>query len=342
MTKSNILKIVSTYISIILGAGFISGKELYFFFGKYKNVGIFTFLIASIIFIIILYKQLKILNRNQITQYHDFSLLVFDKKISFIIENITLLFLFVTISTMVSAFCNTLYISFGINIILLEIMLFFILYLLLINGIKIIVFLNTILMPIMFLGILTIGIYLLHTQTVHTLNQNLYSTHNYLFSLIFALLYVSFNSLTVIPMICNMTSLINNKKTIFLSSVISGIILFLLGFFLLYPLILNKDVIATSNIPILTLLSLRSNLLTNVYIIVLISAITSTLTSTSISFINTIEKKFNCSNNSTFIKIIILIVAISFSNLGFEIFVSYVYPLFGILGLVQIYYVLKY
>ncbi len=342
MSKSNIIKLITTYISIILGAGFISGKELFFFFGKYRNFGIFTLFISCLIFLIVLNKQLFLIKRYKLNQYHDFSKFIFGKKISSFIELITLLFLFITASTMISAFCQAINDSFSIKIIISQIIIFFIILYFLINGIEKIVLFNTFITPIMFFGIILIGIYLIQSETEQTFNFIYTQNFNYINAIIFSLLYTSFNSLNVIPMMCNMSEYIDSKKTIYTSSCLSGVILFILGLFLLYPLIINYNTIESSNIPILTLLSYKSSVLKFVYLIVLVSAIISTLLSSSISFLSTIEKKLQIDKNNITSKILFLLFATLFSNLGFGNFVSFVYPLFGFLGIIQIYCILKY
>ncbi len=340
MDKSNVFKIVSTYISIILGAGFISGKELYFFFGQYKYFGTVTLFFSCILFLIILYKQLTILKENNIVEYHNFANKVFNKHIRNYIENISLIFLFVTASTMISAFTQALSDSFNTSHIFSQIIILVVITYFLITGIKKIVILNTFLFPLMFFGIIIIGIYLIFYKSIPTFN-NLYSLNqNKLIAFIFALIYVSFNSLTVIPMICNISQYVDTKKTIKNSTIISAITLFILGSCLLLPIINSVDLINNISLPILALIK-NINLLNYIYLIVLLLAIISTLISSLYSFTNTLEQKLDLSSKYI-TKIIIALLALLFSNISFTIFVSVVYPIFGILGLIQIYYILKY
>ncbi len=343
--KNNTIKIVSTYISVILGAGFISGKEIFFFFGNYNYFGIFTLLLACILFSIILSKQLHIVFENKITQYHDFSDLVFNKNIKPFIEYITLLFLFVTMSTMISAFCTSLGTTSIIDIgtMLPKVIIFFLTLFVLLKGVDFIVILNSILTPVMFIGIIIIGVYLIANNSVHTFNDmNIVNSKTYIKGIIFAIIYISFNSLTSVPMMCNILNILESKKTIKISAIISGIILFILGFLLLYPMILDSDFIKKTSLPVLTLLSKNSMLVENIYLIVLLCAIFSTLISTCLSFIKTIETIFKVKPDSILLKIFVILLALIFSNLGFSTFVSVVYPIFGILGLVQIYFILTY
>lgn len=340
MSKINIIKLVSAYVSIILGAGFISGKELFFFFVKYKYLGILTLFFSCILFGLLLYKQFNIIRSNNLLQYHDFSHLIFSNKTCLYIENITLLFLFVTVSTMLSAFCQTFSQNFNVNMLISEIIIFIVTILTISGGIKPIVILNTFLTPIMFVGIIIIGIYTIYLSSVQTSNMLIINNESYSNALIFSILYFSFNSLTSIPMMCNMNNFLDSKKTITYTSLLSATILFLLGVILIYPMIIDYDFIYNSDIPILKLLSKNQNIVSDIYLCVFLMAIFSTLISTLISLISTLQKKFNIKN--IYFKAIIILLALFFSNLGFSNFVSFVYPIFGILGLIQIYYIFTY
>lgn len=340
MNKSKIIKLTSSYISIILGAGFISGKELLFFFARYKYISFFTLIFSCLLFSILLYKQLNIIKNNNLLQYHDFSNLVFSNKVSKYIENITLIFLFVTVSTMLCAFWQTINISFNINIIISQLLIFILTTVVISFGIKFIVIINTLLTPIMFIGIIIIGIYTIFFSSVQTISLHPKNTVTILQALMFSVLYCSFNSLTSIPMMCNLNSLLDSKKTIKYTSILCGFILFLLGSLLIYPMIINYNFVYNSDLPILSILSKNKNILTNLYLLTFLTAIFSTLISTSISLISSLEKKLH--NYSILFKVLIIFLALCFSNIGFKTFVSFVYPIFGLLGLVQIYYILKY
>ncbi len=340
MNNSNVFKIVSTYISIILGAGFISGKELYFFFGRYHLFGIATLFLSCLLFLLILYKQLTIIKHNPIDEYHSFSVVVFNKNISGYIENISLFFLFVTASTMISAFTQTLVDAFNLPMFFSQIIIFAITIYFLITGVQKIITLNTFLFPAMFLGILIIGTYLIFYNTVPTFNHLQSINDNKVVALLFALLYVSFNSLTVIPMMCTLKPFVDSKKTIKNSTFSSAITLFLLGICLLIPIINSVNIIGNTSIPILKLIK-NIDLLNYIYLIVLILAIISTLISSIYAFTSTLEQKLSLSSKYA-IKLIVVLLAIFLSNIGFTLFVSVIYPLFGLLGLVQIYYILKY
>lgn len=341
MNNKNIFKLTSTYISVILGAGFISGKEIYFFFGQYNFFGLITLFLVSILFSIILYKQLSIIYSNDIKNYHDFSSYIMNKKISKIIENITLIFLFVIISTMISAFCQTIDESFSVPILFTQIFIFFITLYFLVKGVDFIIILNSFLTPIMIIGTIIIGAYISNFETMETFSYTYKNNNiNYIVALSFALLYVSFNSLTSVPMISNVKNILDSKKTILIGTLLSGLILFILGFNILYPIIINSKIIQNSDIPILTLLKNKNFLVEYIYILILLCAIFSTLISTSVSFIHTIESKMNIKKDSLFVKILILFFALCFSTLGFANFVKFIYPVFGVLGLAQIYFIL--
>ncbi len=338
--EKNIQKIVSSYINIVLGAGFISGSELYFFFGKYRFIGTICFAFTCILFFLILYKQQFIIKENNISNYHDFSKLIFDKEILPLIELVSLSFLFITSSTMISAFSQTLFQSFSIPFLISEIIVFMLVVYFILKDSMLIIKLNIYLFPVMFIGILLIGSYLISTISVSVISNNTDSNLSILKCVVLGILYLSFNSLNSIPMICNLNSFIDSKNTIFFSSFISAIILFILGIFLLVPIVSLENI--NSPLPILSLID--KNIINYIYTFVLLLAIFSTLISSLLSFIKTLESKIslNFSKKNKRYKLLVIILSIMLSNLGFGVFVGTLYPLFGILGIIQIVYILKF
>ena len=68
---SGIIKITSVIIGTIIGAGFISGQEIYSFFNKYGKYGQIGIFIAIGLIAIIIYKTLKIVYEKNILDYEE-------------------------------------------------------------------------------------------------------------------------------------------------------------------------------------------------------------------------------------------------------------------------------
>ena len=113
--KNNI-KLISIIVGTLVGAGFASGKEIFLFFAQYGFFGVFSLIISSIIFFVIIYKTLLISVTYNIINFSDFLNLLLGKnnfkKYYLLIINIFLLFSFIIMIIGLSSF---LYQEFKIN-----------------------------------------------------------------------------------------------------------------------------------------------------------------------------------------------------------------------------------
>lgn len=120
-------------------------------------------------------------------------------------------------------------------------------------------------------------------------------------------------------------------------AIISSIIFFVLAF-ILY-LILETGGIGIKNIdlPLIYIVNKFGIIYKYIYGSVIIAAIFTSVIAAGYGFIE------NCSKNKReykIISILICITAIPISNIGFSYLVSLLYPVFGLLGLIQLVYIL--
>ncbi len=340
---SNIFYIVGSYISVLLGAGFISGQELLFFFGQHGNIGFLGLYISCLLFSLLGYKQLKIVKYERIFNYNDFTKKVMGNFLAHISENMSLLFVLVLMSTMFSAGGATINEAFGIGYNNGVVLVGFVVLLALMMGVKGIVFINGILAPLMLVGGILVGLYTYSYEFVPVINlDNIISTDRVgvLYIMLSGLIYMSYNSITSISLMSNMYDYIDSEETIFYSNLISGILMVMIGTALLLPIVKHHTSIEHLQIPILGLLKIDSVVIKYIYLFVLIAAIFTTAISCGISILNTIFE--NIEVNKFFFKIFLVVLTIILSKIGFSNFVSKVYPLFGFFGLIQIFKIFFY
>ena len=104
---SGIIKITSVIIGTIIGAGFISGQEIYSFFNKYGKYGQIGIVIAIGLIAMIIYKTLKIVYEKNILDYEELlnkTISNQNKFIIYTIKNIINIFLIISYFIMCSAF----------------------------------------------------------------------------------------------------------------------------------------------------------------------------------------------------------------------------------------------
>ena len=147
--------------------------------------------------------------------------------------------------------------------------------------------------------------------------------------------YASYNSILLIPILIGLKKYTCQKEKKI--SITTSIIFFLLATILYF--ILQKEGASLDNIelPIIHIVKQYGTMYQYIYGAVIVSAIYTSAIAAGYGFAE------NCSNDKKTYKTIcmlICITAIPISKLGFSYLVNALYPVFGLLGLVQIIYIL--
>ena len=315
----------------------LHGQEIYLFFYRFGLNGIWGIIVCNIIMAIVIYKTLNIIYMKNINDYKDFLSVIFDGNIKLInITNIIInIFLCATFFIMISGFGTYLSQAFNINQILGSCILAVISYAVFLRNIEGLAKINSIIIPILILVIVIIGIKNTFNMNFENISINKDTS---IFWLVQAILYASYNLILVEPVLINLKKMLKSKKQIIMTSVGVGInmfILTLLEFFLLTHL----ENLRTSEMPLITVIQHKFSNFTLIYGTIILIAIFTTATSLGISFLNNI-----CKNKKSFPQIaaILCITSVIVSPIGFSNLVNNLFPLFGFLGLIEIFYCIKY
>jgi uncharacterized membrane protein YkvI len=195
-------------------------------------------------------------------------------------------------------------------------------------------------MPILILFIISLCLFNVNLNNINFNEIN--SNSNIIYSIFMGLLYFSYNSLLLIPIIFDLKIEENKKekkkamkninfKIAFIYSFIILLITFLINLLLLsyYNLIYNLE------LPILYVSNSSIKIFSYFYFFIILSAIFTTMISSGYSFINSFKK-----NNFKINLIIFLLFAFVFCVFSFSDLINFFYPLFGIIGFVQIFLIL--
>ncbi len=333
----NSLKIGGLITSIILGAGFLSGKELLKFFGQFKAFGYLGIFLSSLIIYIISTSIMKITYTYNIKTVDEFILKVFNnnKKIHTLVQSISILFMFVIFSAMTSAFSEIVMEHFNISKINSILIFGMLTIIFIVFGIRLLVSFSAFVTPVLFLGTTVILVfYLSSTENVFSLGSR--SIYSGLYSK--SIIYASYNILTTIALLVTSTSLIKEKKEIYISGIIGALGIFVIGSMLFIPIELNYESIYAEPLPIFQILSSLKNsyLYTNLYVTLFLLAIITTGITSCFGAITSITPK-----NNLFISTIVISLGLYLSTLGFETFISTIYPFFSIFGIIEVYFILR-
>jgi len=223
-------KIIFVLIGTFVGAGFASGKEVFNFFTRYSYDGIISIFIFSFLLFLLIFKCLNIKTNLKLNSYNEFIFFLekkykfFNHKFFLFIINVFLASSFyIMIAALSSLFNYQFNIAKFLTIIFTIFICFFIFYK---KNVKFIYIINSILMPILILFIFSLCSFNINFNNINfnEINPN----SNIIYAIFMGLLYFSYNSLLLIPIIFDLK--IHKKNNNFKISLIFSIIIFSITF----------------------------------------------------------------------------------------------------------------
>ena len=336
---SNILRVVFVIIGTLIGAGFASGQEVYLFFYSYGIKGIIGIFISSILMGIIIYKTLMLVKENDINNYKDFLNLLIKKEgnnnyfnIKNIINIIINMFILITFFIMIAGFGAYFEQELEINSLIGSSVLAILCFIVFRTNQKGVVKVSEILVPILIVFITIISILNLKDFDINNIKNYFINNKSYNF-LLSSIVYCSYNSILLIPVLITLKNYINNKRKVINISVISTIIIVLLSISLFFILTKVDIDISKLEMPAVYVVSRMSRIFEIIYGFIILGSIFTTAVSLGNSFLQNVSKK---KKSYTHIAFIMCITSIVISQIGFSNLINYLYPIFGYLGIVQI------
>lgn len=330
----NILKVVFVIIGTMIGAGFASGQEVYLFFFSYGIKGLIGILISSLIVGFVMYKTFQIVNKYGVDTYKDFLDILIQKnsKLKLIVNMIINVFILITFFIMIAGFGAYFEQEMGVNSLIGSTILAIATFIIFMTSVKGVVKANELLVPILIGFLFIIGI--INLKDIHLLELENYMVVNNSSSFFLnAVLYSSYNSILLIPVLLTLKNYIQNKKQILKIASISTIIIILLSV-IIFLLLVRVDVDITKlEMPAVYVVSNMFEILRYVYGFIILGSIFTTTISLGTSFLQNITKN---KKSYTQIAVIMCITSILISKVGFSNLVNLLYPIFGYLGLFQI------
>ena len=340
----NIAKVIFVIIGSIIGAGFASGKEIYNFFIIYGTYGIIGIILASSMIGYLLIKVFKIVEQKHISNYDNFLTEIIKKytifqKFPYIldsIKNIIKIFLLISFYIMIAAFSAYFAQEFGISTTVGAIILSLICYLVFMGSIERITKVNELLIPALIAIIIMLA--LINIKNFSNINIMQTST-NSLKSMQDAILYGSYNSIVLVPIIIPLKKYLTRKSDKKIVGIITTVILAILAI-AIFGIVLQIDInIDKIELPTVYIAATMGKVFKYGYGLVIIAAIFTSAISAGYGILeNSIQDRKRYKIKSA----LMCITAILVSNIGFSWLVNTMYPIFGILGLAQILLILLY
>lgn len=328
----NIIKSVCVIIGAIIGAGFASGREIYIFFGVYGGKGYIGLVLASIITGFTIYKVLYDIKDKKVESYGEYlQELGIPEKLKNIFKYIVNIFLLISFYVMIAGFAAYFEQEFHIPHSIIAPTISILCYLTFMHNIEGITKINTILIPFLIAMIVLIGIKTNIAGTAEILPITAKSENWFIASLEYA----SYNSILLIPILIGLKKYTYQKEKRI--ATIVSIFLFLLSSILYQVLQIAGENICNIELPLIYIVKQFGNLYPYIYGTVIVSAIYTSAIASGYGFVE------DCSKNKKSYKILcgmICLTAIPISKIGFASLVDLLYPVLGLIGLIQIIYII--
>lgn len=335
---NNIIKVISILIGTIIGAGFASGKEIYVFFKIFGNLGIVGIIVSTILTGLIIYSTLYISKKKYIKSNQDFLDTISNNKINtiqkttkIILKNIINVFLIISFFIMVAGWSAYFKQKYNLPIFITAGIMGILLYLTFLNNIDGIMKISSYIVPILVIIILFIAFKNISMpEIIYSINDSK-NTVPIWYIILNAVIYSSYNSIMLIPILISVSETLKNVKDIKKVTIITSIILLVLSLCIFQILNLAQFDINNVELPILEILS-NNGIQEILYSIVVIIAIFTTAVSAGYGFLENIKNKNQYKKTAA----LICLLAIPISYLGFGKLINIMYPLFGAIGMYQI------
>ncbi len=312
------------------------GKEIYLFFGQYHIYGIIGILISSILMGMLIYKVFVIAKKKNIQNYeqliHSFHL---NKNIENIIQMVIQIFLLISFYIMVAGFSAYFSQEWGLPTYIGTTIIVILCYIILMGNIEGLMKINTILVPILISSILLLTV---KNIEVFSYIQQPTKETSILKAIWDAILYTSYNSILLIPILLPLQKKLKQKSHFMAVSIFCIIILTLLAVSI-FGLLLKVDIdINQLELPTVYVAGMMQKGYKMMYGIIILVSIYTSAVSAGYAFL---EKYQTNPNQYKTNSIIMCIIAFFISNIGFSTLINLLYPIFGILGLIQMILILK-
>jgi uncharacterized membrane protein YkvI len=331
-----ISQIAATYIGTVVGAGFATGQEILQFFTIYRSWGLIGIMVSTILFIYIGTKMMILSHRIGAYSYQDLNKYLFGKILGTGVNVLTFVILLGVTSVMLSGtgsiFEEQLNFSYQLGILITLILCYFVMS----KGLKGIFWVNSIVVPMMlfFTLIIAIKVGLLdHSGVTDSLFQKNVWAEQWqgLKWLLSAFLYVAFNLAMAQAVLVPMGREIKDENLLRWGGLWGGIGL---SFMLLISHFAIKGIMPNAlhyDIPMAVVIKDIGWLVHFLFLMVIYGEIFTTLIGNVFGISRQIHSTYNIPERWTIVAI--LFVSFMISQVGFSSLVSYLYPLFGYMGL---------
>lgn len=338
MKKSFIFTFIMAVVGAIIGAGFVSGKEVVSFFGSWGYFSLFLIALVGVLFFFCFYIFSKLGKNLRPKSISDLTSAMFGKAGVFV-DFAFILSSFITLSSMIAGSDSIGQIMFGAgyNFCYISILTVMIVVIVVSVGLKFIYKITDAILPVMLVLILIVSLTFLFGTSRQMVSAD--NTSGSAFSaLIYFVLYVFMNTFSNIFIIAKTSQYMSKKQIGLACGISAGILAFLVGLILI-TIMHGGNEIFVSDMPMLAVANGTNKTFGMIYAIVLWLAIFTTICVVAYTIV---EWLFQYISNKFICSVITLSLGFVFSRFGFSTIVDIFYPIEGIFGGIFIVYSVVY
>lgn len=334
MKKINSIKLMFTFAGCFLGAGYVSGQELWQFFGSFGKAGLVGMAVAAILlsaFGIVLTRYV------QLTGISDMDKVVIKKDIKslravFVFLEVFFLFgIFVIMTAGIGAMLEQV---FGINPLIGSAVFSALVALTAICGMNGMVTAFSVTVPL--LVVMSAVIFAVSGVKIgfSNIDFSMSTNENPLLQnwLVSAVVFVSYNLFASIGILTPIGKEVKSKRTLYAGIVGGGVLLLLIAFGIMLTMAMNPDSVS-AQLPMLAAAENISPVFTFIFAMLLFGGMFGTSVSSVFAIDEFVKARYNIDKKvSVIIIFVISVLAFAGSIFGFDKLIGVVYPVCGYLG----------
>ncbi|MBO5713117.1 MAG: hypothetical protein J6R88_02800 [Clostridia bacterium] len=331
-------KLAFTYAGCFVGAGFLSGNELWQFFGSFGKWGVVFLVVAIILQAVLGYFAIRYAGENNITR---FDVLIVKKnntllRAFFVVTE--MLFIFFVVSVMLAGAGSLFNTVFGVGEWWTSLIFTVAVMLVAYYGLNGVISVLSSTIPVLTFATILVSIIALIKFGLPNFNLAPVTGKTWMLPNVFvsAILFSVHNLYCTLGVVTPLGARVKNKNVALQGMTFASIVLFLISIAVLCPLYANLEY-ATKALPMLELAKLISGPLFYVYAFLMLIGMFGTAISHTVAVTDFCEQKFEKVRKKKLLLIIPLgVLAYAVSLFGFNDLIAFMYPLSGYIGIIAI------
>lgn len=320
------------YLGTLVGAGFMSGREIMIFFSAFGKDGLKGLAIACVLFFVLGYMILKGAIINQSISLRDILVPISGERLMDLFEMCSHLFLAASYYIMLSGSASVLKQGFGIPYTPSVLILACIVSIWLSNGLKGLAKVNSVMVPLILLFAIMM-FFRSNDEIKNLFSASIFegkSDYNYV---LYALGYVSYNMMTGSMVLASLGRYTKRRIAAFGAALLATAGLFIVGVIIWALTTVYYERLRYVEVPLVMLAKNEGPIFNTAAVVAMLFAMLTTAVGVGYAFISSFSHKLKLSQSHA---LLFLALGLPITYIGFSSLVGLIYPLFGVIGVILI------